>query len=119
MGASEDSIPFQFDAYAYGGEALGRLPDGRAVFVPYAIKGEKALVQVVEERPRYARTILREVLESSPERVSVHCVHFGVCRGCHYQHMSYSAQVEAKAAICARTSDGGKMAARAATYSIN
>jgi len=24
----------------YGGEAMGRLPDGRAVFVPYTLPGE-------------------------------------------------------------------------------
>ena len=32
----------------YGGDALGRLPDGRAVFVPYAIPGERVRVRLTE-----------------------------------------------------------------------
>ncbi len=83
----------------YGGEAVGRLPDGRAVFVPYALPGERVRVRLEEERGRYARAALCEVIDPSPQRMMPRCLHFGECGGCHYQHMSYAGQMEAKADI--------------------
>ncbi len=35
-------------SYTYGGEAIGRLPEGRAVFVPFTMPGETARVELVE-----------------------------------------------------------------------
>jgi 23S rRNA (uracil1939-C5)-methyltransferase len=87
------------DSMAYGGDALGRLPDGRVVFVPYAIPGEQVRLRVVEDKPHRATAVLDEVLEPSPDRVTPRCKHFSVCGGCHYQHMNYSAQLKAKADI--------------------
>jgi 23S rRNA (uracil1939-C5)-methyltransferase len=84
---------------AYGGEALGRLEDGRAVFVPFALPGERVRVRLVEEKERFARGELVELLQASPERIAPRCKHFGTCGGCHYQHMPYAAQVSAKAEI--------------------
>lgn len=83
----------------YGGEAVGRLPDGRAVFVPYALPGERVRVRVEEERGRYARAALCEVIDPSPQRLMPRCPHFGECGGCHYQHMPYEGQLKAKAEI--------------------
>jgi len=80
---------------------MGRLPDGRAVFVPYCLPGETVRVQVVEEKERFVRAELLEVLQPSPERVSPRCKHYGVCGGCQYQHMSYAAQLAAKQEILA------------------
>lgn len=98
MGA-ERVFEVELSTFAYGGEVLGRLPDGRAVFVPFALPGERVRVHLVEEKQRYARAELLEVLEASPERSSPLCTHFGVCGGCHYQHMPYQKQLEAKAEI--------------------
>ncbi len=84
---------------AYGGEALGRLEDGRAVFVPFALPGEVVRVRLVEEKRNHARAELVEVLEPSAGRIPPRCAHFGACGGCHYQHMPYEAQLAAKTAI--------------------
>ncbi len=89
----------KIDRLAYGGDAVSRLADGRVVFVPYAIPGELVRVQLVEEKARHARARLVEVLEPSPERILPRCRHYTTCGGCHYQHMQYSAQLKAKAAI--------------------
>jgi 23S rRNA (uracil1939-C5)-methyltransferase len=98
MGA-ERVFEVELSTFTYGGEVLGRLPDGRAVFVPFALPGERVRVRLVEEKQRYARAELLEVLEAAPERSSPLCTHFGVCGGCHYQHMPYQKQLEAKAEI--------------------
>ncbi len=93
------TIDVSLSALAYGGEAIGRLEDGRTVFVPYALPGEKARVRLVEEKRSHARAELVEVLEPSPERIVPRCMHFGTCGGCHYQHMPYPSQLDAKTQI--------------------
>ena len=84
---------------AYGGAAMGRLADGRAVFVPFGLPGEKVRVRLVEERRGFARAELVEVIDPSPARIRPRCQHFGVCGGCHYQHLPYEQQLQAKTEI--------------------
>ncbi|HSJ89716.1 MAG TPA: TRAM domain-containing protein, partial [Anaerolineales bacterium] len=83
----------------YGGEAMGRLEDGRAVFVPIGLPGERVRVELTEEKRNFARGNIVEVLDASPLRVAPRCIHFGVCGGCHYQHLSYEEQLKAKREI--------------------
>ena len=83
----------------YGGNAMGRLEDGRAVFVPFLLPGEKARIRITEERRGYCRGRIEELLESSPERIQPRCPHFGVCGGCHYQHIPYEHQLRLKKTI--------------------
>jgi len=94
----EPSAPVEvrFSSLVYGGWALGRLADGRALFAPYLLPGERALVRVTESRTGYARGRPVELLEGSPLRVVPRCRHFVECGGCHYQHLHYDAQLEAK-----------------------
>ncbi|WP_298007744.1 MULTISPECIES: class I SAM-dependent RNA methyltransferase [Anaerolinea] len=83
----------------YGGEAMGRLPDGRAVFVPFALAGERVLVKLTEEKRGFARATLMDVVQPSPARIRPRCPHFAQCGGCHYQHMDYSLQLTVKQSI--------------------
>lgn len=94
-----ETVEIQLEKLVFGGDALGRLPDGRAVFVPFALPGERVRVRLLEERRGRWLAELQEVLIPSPQRVTPRCRHFGLCGGCQYQHLAYSAQVEAKEAI--------------------
>lgn len=96
-----EEIIVELDRLVYGGEALGRLPDGRAVFIPFALPGERIQARIIKEKRGHVRAELLSVLEPSLDRISPRCIHFGVCGGCHYQHMSYATQLKAKAAILA------------------
>lgn len=82
--------------WAHGGEAVGRLADGRAVFVGYAIPGETVRVAVTESRKSWARARLVEVVEASPDRVEPPCPYFGPdrCGGCRLQHIAQPRQSE-------------------------
>jgi 23S rRNA (uracil1939-C5)-methyltransferase len=84
---------------AYGGDALGRLNDGRAVFVPFGLPGERVRVRVTEEKRGFARGELVEILEALPHRIMPRCKHFGVCGGCHYQNLPYEEQLKIKTEI--------------------
>ncbi len=92
-------VTIELTTYAYGGESLGRLPDGRAVFVPFALPGETVQVRLVEEKAGYARGELQAVLIASPDRVLPRCSHYTLCGGCHYQHIPYEKQLEIKTTI--------------------
>jgi len=83
----------------YGGNALGRLPDGRALFVPFGLPGEEVSVRLVEEKRQHARADLVEVLKPSPQRIRPRCRHFGTCGGCAYQQLPYAAQLKVKSDI--------------------
>jgi 23S rRNA (uracil1939-C5)-methyltransferase len=86
----------------YGGAFLAR-DQGKAVFVPLALPGEQARVQIVEEKKSYATAEVAEIVTPAPDRIIPACRHFGACGGCHYQHASYEAQVQFKQSILRET----------------
>lgn len=83
----------------YGGLGMGRLPDGRAVFVPGSMASETVRLRLTQEAKRHAHAELLEVITPAAERISPRCPHFGKCGGCHYQHMPYARQLALKEAI--------------------
>lgn len=91
----------EFTGMVFGGDALGRLPDGRPVFVPFAAIGESALVEVQDEGSAYCRGQIVSLVKTSPERIQPRCLHFGECGGCHYQFLPYSVQTTMKQQIVA------------------
>jgi 23S rRNA (uracil1939-C5)-methyltransferase len=93
------TFDLQLEKLTYGGDAMGRLPDGRAVFVPFGLTGERVRIRLTEERKNFARGELVEILEPSPDRITPKCKHFGVCGSCHYQHLPYEKQLAAKTEI--------------------
>ncbi len=85
---------------AHGGEALGR-HQGKVIFVPYALPGERVVVEIVQDKPAYARARLVQIIAPSPRRVRPRCQHFGDCGGCQWQHVRYEAQLQFKGSILA------------------
>ena len=88
------STTFDVDlhAMAHGGEAIGRLPDGRAVFVRGGIPGERVRIEVERQKKRWARARLLEVLDPSPDRVEPPCPFAADCGGCQWQHIALDRQ---------------------------
>jgi 23S rRNA (uracil1939-C5)-methyltransferase len=95
-------LVLRLDAMTYGGDALGRV-EGKAIFVRGGIAGEVVRAEIVEDRGRFARARVIEVVEPSPDRVQPRCPHFGFeetsCGGCAWQHMAYAAQLRYKTEI--------------------
>jgi 23S rRNA (uracil1939-C5)-methyltransferase len=83
-----------------GGDGLGFL-DGKAVFVPGVLPGERVRIRVVQRRRDYDRAILVDVLEASAHRVAPGCRYAGLCGGCDWLHIDYEEQLRLKAAIVA------------------
>ncbi len=94
-----DILTIKLEKMVYGGDSLGRLPDERAVFIPFTLPGEKVLARALEEHRGHVRAEVIEILEASPERIAPKCIHFGTCGGCQYQHLDYKNQLSIKADI--------------------
>jgi tRNA/tmRNA/rRNA uracil-C5-methylase (TrmA/RlmC/RlmD family) len=94
-------VELTLDGFAHGGSAVGRLPDGTACFVDYAIPGERVRVRVVDRRRRWARAELVEIVTPSPDRVEPPCPLFGPgrCGGCKLQHIAPQRQAELLATV--------------------
>ena len=96
---TQPTFDIKLEKLTYGGEAMGRLPDGRAIFVPFGLPGELVRVHLVQDKQNFARGELLEILTASPDRIEPKCKHFGKCGGCHYQNMPYEKQLQAKTEI--------------------
>lgn len=89
---------------AYGGEGIARPGKSETVvFVPRAAANDVLEVEVVEEKPRFRRASILKVVEGGEARTTPPCPHYQgkteatSCNGCQYQHLTYAAQLAAKA----------------------
>ena len=92
--------PIRVERAATGG-AVGRLDDGRVVFVRHALPGELVRVTISETNKKFLRGEATEILEASDQRVGPPCAYahpFG-CGGCDLQHASSEAQASWKQSI--------------------
>src|SRR3954471_7565231 len=88
-------VELQIDDVAFGGNGVGRA-DGKVVFVPFTIEGERVNARIVREKRQFAEADLVEVLAPSEKRTLPECPYFGRCGGCRYQHIDYQHQLELK-----------------------
>ena len=86
---------FEIESLTHDGRGVAR-PGGKAVFVHGALPGERVTAKRVRRHRNYDEAITLAVERPSPERVTPHCPHFGVCGGCAMQHLATDAQLRAK-----------------------
>ena len=94
-----ETFDLRVDSIAAGGDGVGRR-EGLVVFVPRTAPGDVVRVEAVQDS-RLMRGRLMQLLTASPNRVQPACAHYEAdsCGGCQLQHLSYEAQLEAKAGI--------------------
>lgn len=78
------------------GYGIGKLENGKVVFVPYTAPGDAVKVQITKSKKSFCEGILIEVLEPSTFRQQAVCSHFGLCGGCKLQHIPYTEQLRLK-----------------------
>lgn len=88
----------RIETLAYGGDGVGHLEDGRAVFVPMTCPGDVALVEVKQSKERWAKGKAAELVTASPNRVQAPCMDAcaGTCGGCPWAHVAYEEQLRWK-----------------------
>jgi 23S rRNA (uracil1939-C5)-methyltransferase len=88
-------VELQIEDVAFGGKGVGRA-EGKVVFVPFTIDGERIAARITREKKHFAEAQLDQVLDASAHRAQPECPYFGRCGGCSYQHISYEHQLELK-----------------------
>ncbi len=81
--------------YTAEGMGVARL-EGRVVFVPHTIRGERWMVRLekVNKNVAWGRGV--ELVSPSPERIDTGCPLAGKCGGCQFRHMTYAEELCAK-----------------------
>ena len=97
-----ENIELKIEKLVYGGEGLGH-QSGRTVFVPFVLPEEVVSIEPREQRKKFIRGRVAQIVAPSPLRVAAPCPHFGTCGGCNYQHIPYEQQLEYKADILRET----------------
>lgn len=109
MGAGRPHRPTRLNVrilrLAAGGDGVGRLPDGRTVFVPRTAPGDLVELSALQEKKRWARARPGKILEAGPDRCDPPCQHYtrDECGGCQLQHLLYRAQISAKGSMVGET----------------
>jgi 23S rRNA (uracil1939-C5)-methyltransferase len=92
------NVQVEIKSMAFKGYGVSR-SGGKVLFIPYSIIGDKAWVEIVEEKKYYSFGRLSKLTTASPWRVDPPCPYFGVCGGCQWQHIDYSVHGELKKEI--------------------
>lgn len=77
------------------GSGVGRW-QGRVVFVPNMVVGDRALVRLVKVKRHYGQGKLEQLLQASVHRTRSPCIVADKCGGCQWQHIDYGYQLQAK-----------------------
>src|SRR3974377_1637037 len=97
-----EQLLLSIEKLIYGGDALAHT-DAKKGFVPFCTPGEQVLASVRTRRKNLIHANLLKVEQASPVRIAPPCPHFGVCGGCHYQHIEFAKQVGYKKQILLAT----------------
>ena len=82
-----------------GGEGLGRLADGRTVFVPGGLPGDVVSIDALDDKGRWGRATAWTLTTPSDERVQPACPIADRCGGCDWMAWALQAQRAGKAQI--------------------
>lgn len=93
-------VEFTVDRIVAGGVGLAGL-DGRKVFIPLTVPGERVRARLVLVKRDYAVARLTAVADPSPARRLPRCPLFGRCGGCQLQHLDPEEQLRAKRELVA------------------
>ena len=66
----------------------------KAIFVDFALPGEIAKIEILEDFNTYYKAKLIEVIKTSKDRVTPFCPVYNECGGCQLQHLSYQGQLK-------------------------
>lgn len=95
MLTKNQEISLLIESTGINGEGVGKY-QGKIVFVPFALAGEKVRANTVLVKKNYAVAKLLEVLTPAEERDRPKCPVFYKCGGCQLQHIRYCSQIKVK-----------------------
>ena len=82
----KEVIEAEIESSGMDGEGVARV-DGKVVFIPYTLKGERVRAVIKNVKKKYATASVIKVLSPSEHRVAPACPHFYKCGGCDMGHV--------------------------------
>lgn len=67
--------------------------EGRVVFLQGAAPGDVVEARIYKVRGKYLEGNVTRIEQTSPNRETPFCEHFGTCGGCSWQHINYNTQL--------------------------
>jgi len=100
------TTPIELAIAALGarGDGIGE-HEGRAIYVPCTVPGDRVLARLGERRGEGVAAELLRVIEPGPGRASPPCRHFGDCGGCAVQQLDDATYAEWKRALLVEALD--------------
>lgn len=75
------------------GKSIAKAPDGKVIFLKYAVPGDVVDIQTTKKRSAYYEGEVIAIHQQSERRTTPQCIHFGICGGCKWQNMKYEDQL--------------------------
>ncbi len=82
-------IDIKIERLDHNGCGVGQLKN-KAVFIDQTLPDELVKVKVVEQKSKYSKAKVIEIIKASDKRVEAKCGHYRLCGGCDLQHLAYS-----------------------------
>ncbi len=86
----------------FGGSGMARI-DGKTVFVPGTLPGQKVEITILKNKENYCEARLDKVQRKAKEEIQPRCKHFIDCGGCVWQNLPYDKQISYKEEIVRET----------------
>lgn len=83
------------EKFSHDGRGIARL-DGKTTFIAGALPTETVNFVYTRRKADFDEGRVLDVIIASPDRIEPHCPHYALCGGCSLQHLSPTAQIEAK-----------------------
>ncbi len=77
------------------GKAIGKY-NSVVIFIPFAAPGDIVDAKIVKRENNFYEGRIVRVKRFSDKRVKPFCSHYGICGGCHWQHLIYADQLHYK-----------------------
>jgi 23S rRNA (uracil1939-C5)-methyltransferase len=90
-----DELDIEITDLAYGGDSVGRYKNF-TVFIPYGVPGSVVRARITELKKNFASGKILRVINESPAYTRPACPYFGLCGGCDWMNIKYTAQVQFK-----------------------
>lgn len=91
-------LSVRIDSLSFGGCGVGRV-SGKVVFVPYSVPGDELRIEMTKEEKGHFEGRILEILSPSAVRREPACPYHSICGGCHWLHIPYIDQENAKEQI--------------------
>lgn len=77
------------------GKGVGKYND-LVIFIEKAVPGDIVDIEVLRRKKKFYEARIQRLVQPSAHRTEPFCLHFGVCGGCKWQHLSYDSQLKFK-----------------------